>query len=191
MQIPRTGQETVPTPTAVAVQTIAPIMGVGIQTTEAEPIETMIELPIHLRIPSIAVNAAVEEMGVRPDGKLDAPKRREDAGWYKLGARPGEEGTSVIDGHLDLAGKPGVFWHLKKMQTGDLIYVTDDIGTERAFRVTETVTYHVSDAPLRDIFARPGGKRLHLITCAGVWREELNHYDQRLVVYAEMVELAP
>ena len=52
----------------------------------------------------------------------------------------------------------------------------------------ERERYHVSQAPMDKIFNKKGGKFLHIITCAGEWQEALNHYDERTVVYAELVE---
>ncbi len=156
---------------------------------QAEAGEVEVGTPVRLMIPSLKIDAPIEEMGLIENGKLDAPEEPFDAGWFKAGPKPGEKGNAVIDGHLDLKGKPAIFWDLKKMKEGDMIGVTDDQGVTRSFKVTRTEVYDVEDAPMREIFGKHhDGKNLNLITCAGKWRKDLDHYDQRLVVFTEMIE---
>ena len=127
-------------------------------------------------------------MGLRPDGKMDVPQNRTHVGWYGYGERPGEQGAAVIGAHLELGGKPGMFWNLKDLRVGDTIQVEDEQGTVQTFLIREREQYHVDSAPLQKIFRGTGGRSLHLITCAGVWRADLGHYDERLVIFAELVE---
>lgn len=163
-----------------------PLAEIAIQITEAQPVEEVIGKPVRIIIPAIGVDAFIEDVGLVENGKLDVPEGRENAGWYELGPRPGKRGSAVIDGHLDIGGKPGVFWDLDRLQPGDEVIVIDEFGTSRTFRMKKGETYPVADAPMHEIFANKEAYRLNLITCAGTWREELDHYDQRLVVYAEM-----
>ncbi len=144
-------------------------------------------MPMELLIPSIGVQTVVENVGITGDGKLDVPKGRLNAGWYNLGPRPGDTGNAVIDGHLDLAHQQGVFWNLHKLQRGDEIDVINDQGHKEIFRVRDTQTFSVYTPPMAAIFGPSDGKHLNLITCAGVWRKELNHYDARFVAFADYV----
>jgi|SRR5579859_1664665 len=59
--------------------------------------------PLRLILPTIDVNAFIENVGTLPGGDLAtaAAKPWEDVGWYSDGPRPGERGSAVIDGHLD------------------------------------------------------------------------------------------
>lgn len=156
---------------------------------QAGAAELEVGKPTRLMIPSIKVDASIEEMGLINNGQLDAPKEGLNAGWFTGGPKPGEDGNAVIDGHLDLHGKPGVFWKLREVKEGDIIGVMDDQGALRNFKVTRTQFYDVETAPMKEIFGRNHeGKNLNLITCAGKWRKDLNHYDQRLVVFTEMME---
>jgi LPXTG-site transpeptidase (sortase) family protein len=145
--------------------------------------------PERLVIPAIGVDAVIDAMGTLPDGKLDVPADAARVGWYRDGARPGADGTAVLDGHLDIGRTKGVFWDLNKLRRGHRIYVADAGGEIRAFRVTKAEYYDVRTAPLLEIFGTKPGRNLHLITCAGKWDKEMDHYDQRLVVFAEQVDL--
>ena len=146
-----------------------------------------IGLPVRIRIASVSIDAKVAPLGLLPGGKLDAPKIAEETGWYKLGPKPGEEGNAVIDGHLTLSKGPAVFWNLRKVKLGDLITVTDELGTVRTFKVRKIAVYHVERAPMRQIFGDTKGKHLNLITCDGVWDTTLNHYDKRRIIYSDLI----
>lgn len=151
----------------------------------AEAIST--GLPLRIRIPAIRVNAQVLAMGVTAEGKMDVPANRTQVSWYKKGSRPGEEGTAVIGGHLELSGKLGIFWNLRKLQVGNVLYIVDEKGKLLTFRIRRREQYHVKNAPLDEIFLAQGGKYLNLITCAGKWDKKLGHYDERLVIFSEFV----
>ena len=64
-----------------------------------EQITTDSDLPVRLKIPSISINAAVNYVGLTPEGEMDVPKNPPDVAWFDIGPRPGENGSAVIDGH--------------------------------------------------------------------------------------------
>lgn len=43
-------------------------------------------------------------MGLTDDNDIEAPPTNDDAGWYRYGTRPGNEGSAVIAGHFGLRG---------------------------------------------------------------------------------------
>jgi LPXTG-site transpeptidase (sortase) family protein len=146
--------------------------------------------PQHLLIPAINVNAPVELVNILPDGDLGTATSSPwtDTGWYAGGPRPGEQGSAVIDGHLDRpGGYPAVFWDLRKMQIGDAVAVMNSDGTILHFRVTAVEYYPPQSAPLQLIFGNSGGKYLNLITCAGDWIPSQQQTALREVVYTTLV----
>jgi LPXTG-site transpeptidase (sortase) family protein len=159
--------------------------------TIATPIPTpSVSTPTRLLIPSIGVDASVENIGVLPNGDLATPTQSpwEDVGWYHLGPRPGENGSAVIAGHLDRpGGAPAVFWNLRYMQPGDIVTVVPGSGASLRFRVTQVAAYPPTQAPLQQIFGNPGGKYLNLITCAGDWIPSQHQTTLRLVVYTTLI----
>lgn len=165
-----------------------PVPEIGIEQTEAQPVPPPVGMPVRVEIPSIGVDANVVTVGLVGNGKLDVPAHPADVGWYELGAFPGQNGNAVLDGHLDIGKTPGVFYHLRDVNVGDVIRVTDHLGTVRGFRVREAHVYPVNAAPMEKIFGEADGKHLNIITCAGVWRKDMNHYDKRLVVFADLIE---
>jgi len=146
-------------------------------------------IPARLVIPRIGVNAPVGAFGLEPDGKMAVPNNFTEVGWYKLGSKPGELGSAVMGAHVDNGGSvSGVFKHLKNLSVGDEIRVQNSHGEELEFRIVETRLYDYREKSTGEIFGNVGKKRLNLITCHGTYMPELDTYDQRLIVFAELVE---
>jgi hypothetical protein len=71
------------------------------------------------------------------------------AGWYKLGASPGERGNAVILGHVDAAKTgPAVSYDLGRLARGDTVQVDREDGTIAIFTV-EDVKSHRKQLPIR------------------------------------------
>ena len=143
-------------------------------------------IPVRLRIPYLGINTAVEAVGMK-DGNMDVPSGWWTVGWFRLGIHPGEQGNAVIDGHLDSTTGSAIFMWVRNLRPGHLIYVTDDLGVERAFVVTEVSSYANADVPLQRLFGSSSERHLNLITCSGAWQAQQHLYDQRLVVYSRLV----
>ncbi|ACZ41485.1 peptidase C60 sortase A and B [Thermobaculum terrenum ATCC BAA-798] len=145
--------------------------------------------PVRLIIKNdrLDVDAAVEYVGLTPDGAMDVPKKWEDVAWYRLGPVPGQQGNAVIAGHLDSTTGPAVFWKLKDIRIGDVVSVIDEDGHKINFKVTKIQSYFDEDAPLYDIFGPTDKSRLNLITCDGSWDPKAKRYDKKLVVFTEKI----
>ncbi len=145
--------------------------------------------PVHLLIPSIKVNAFVEPVSVLANGELETPTQNPwyNVGWYESGTLPGEQGSAVIDGHLDRpGGTPAVFWNLHHIHTGAAVIVIDAQGRNIHFHVTRVAFYQPQSAPLQEIFGNAGGTYLNLITCAGDWIPSERQTTLRQVVYTTL-----
>lgn len=141
--------------------------------------------PVRLAIPAIGVDAAVEQVGLDSQGRMAAPARTDDVGWYNLGTVPGDAGDAVIDGHLDWYTGPAVFQKLGRLKTGDQITVLHDDGTTVKF-IVDATTVTPYDASTDALFTRSGPPSLTLITCAGTWDRQRGTYLQRLVVHSAL-----
>jgi hypothetical protein len=151
------------------------------------PVQTRVGQPVRIKIPVIAVDAAVEQVGKTPSGEMDVPHDYYATAWYQPGPRPGEPGNAVIDGHVDSTTGKAVFWDLRKLAHGDQIVVVGDDGVERRFTVTETGAYPHTDVPLDRVFGAAPGIHLNLITCdqTSIFDYNLRQYAGNLVVYAD------
>jgi sortase A len=154
-------------------------------TPKTQQEEKMGIIPTRIEIPAIGVDTKVESVGFDTTGKRMAnPMDTRNTAWFSMGYRPGEKGTAVISGHLDqVSGAPAVFYNLKKLKPGDLIFVYD--ADERIrYEVTEVKTYPWNKVPLEKIHAtRIAG--LNLITCEGSFVG--GNYTHRTVVYSKQL----
>lgn len=139
-----------------------------------------------LRIPQINVDALIEDVGLTPEGAMDSPRGPNEAGWYKLGPKPGESGSAVIDGHSGWKnGIPAVFDNLHKLSKGDKIYVEDEKGSVVTFVVREIRKYNPT-ADASDVFwSADDNAHLNLITCGGTWDKISRSSSERLIVFAD------
>ena len=148
-------------------------------------------IPVRLKIPKIKVDAAIDAMGRKQNGDMEAPKGGIDVGWYKVGARPGNNGTAVMAGHYGqwANGDGSVFDDLNKLQKGDNVYVEDEHGLTATFVVRESKMYQSGqDAPSVFDYASDGKAYLNLITCQGDWNESQKSYSDRLVVFTDKTD---
>lgn len=159
---------------------------------EAVAVDRDVELgdhPVRLRVPVLGIDAHVQEVGVTSSGNMATPNNFTDVGWYKYGTPPGFHGSAVLAGHVDNGlALPGVFKRLNELAVGDDLYVETQDGSEALFRVVEIQTYPYTHVPRDVLFARTDTARLNLVTCEGTWVSGERTYDQRLVVYTELIE---
>lgn len=146
------------------------------------------EHPARLMIPRLKIDAVVQEVGITKEGNMGVPSNFTDVAWYKYGVAPGGRGSAVIAGHVDNGlGLSGVFKNLNELEAGDKIHVKRVDGTYANFVVTGKRSYPYDAVPTEVIFNPSGSPRLNLITCGGSWLQSEKTYDERLVVYAELV----
>lgn len=161
------------------------------ETTQVESVKETPKpgIPQTVRIPTINVDADIESVGLDAKKRMDVPKKAENAGWYNLGAKPGDIGNAVLAGHLDKAdGTPAVFWEASKLKAGDEIVVVDDKGKEFTFSVVKVETYPYDNFPLDEVFGQSSKAMLNLISCKGEWDDVTKNYSHRTVVYSQLVE---
>lgn len=145
------------------------------------------DVPVRLSIPSLGINANVQQVGVNGKGNMAVPSNYTDVAWYKYGPVPGEVGSAVIDGHVDNGlGLDGVFKHLEDIEVGDDVYVSTKSGKRLHFVVRDIESYHYTQVPTELLFNLSDGAHLNLVTCGGLWVKDDKTYDRRIVVYTEL-----
>lgn len=143
--------------------------------------------PERLIIPSLQIDALVQQVGVKANGAMATPKNFTDVGWYKYGTIPGQEGSAVIAGHVDNGlALPGVFKHLSDLKIGDELYVQTIDGSKLRFVVQDIQKYSHTAVPTEEVFNARGAAHLNLITCDGTWIPTDKTYDKRLIVYSTL-----
>jgi LPXTG-site transpeptidase (sortase) family protein len=136
---------------------------------------------------AVKVSAPVEYVGETETGAMAAPVGWWNVAWYKYGPHPGEQGNSVLAGHLDSTTGPAVFWDLGELRVGDRVSVLDAAGRTIQFRVREIEVYYLGNVPMEKIFGSSDGAHLNLITCDGAFDRDAGLYDRRLVVFTDRI----
>ena len=141
--------------------------------------------PVGLTIPAIKVASSVSRLGLNKDKTVEVPKDPDDAGWYSKGPIPGQNGSSVILGHVDSKTGPAVFYRLKNLDPGDQIAVKLSDNTVAHYRVARVAQYANRDFPAVKVYAgSPDRPALNLVTCGGKYDRDAGGYQSNVVVYA-------
>ena len=143
--------------------------------------------PVRLQIPSIGVDSDLVDLGLQGDGTLEVPPKGFPAGWYTGAPTPGELGPAIIAGHVDWGGRPGVFFDLREVSTGDEIAIGRQDGSTARFRVTHVDQFDKDAFPTQTVYGDLDHAGLRLITCGGSFDPQLRSYDDNLVVFADLV----
>jgi hypothetical protein len=140
--------------------------------------------PVHLSVPEVGVDAALTGAGLDA-GALVPPADPALAGWYTGGPVPGLPGPAVITGHVDWAGRPGVFARLDELRPGAEVLVGRADGSTARFTVTRVVHRAKTDFPIEEVYAPTSSAELRLITCGGEFDRSRGSYTDNVVVFAE------
>jgi sortase (surface protein transpeptidase) len=140
-------------------------------------------LPVSLTIPAIDVRTKLIKLGVTAQGTLQVPTSTSVAGWYTGSPRPGDVGSSVIAGHIDSYLGPGVFFRLRLLDPGDLVYVREANGTLAVFRVNSVHVYPKNHFPTAAVYGPSPDAELRLITCGGLFDHATGSYLSNVVAY--------
>jgi LPXTG-site transpeptidase (sortase) family protein len=144
--------------------------------------------PTHITVPAVGIDAPVGTVGKAADGAIEVPPVLDwTTGWYKYSPTPGEEGPSVIVGHVDSYKGISVFWHLREIKQGDIINITRADGKTVKFKVTSLKQFDQNNFPTKEVYGNIGYPGLRLITCGGSFSKQTASYSQNTVVYAFMV----
>lgn len=140
--------------------------------------------PTALDIPAIGVRTRLVRLGLTASGALQVPATAAVAGWYTGSPRPGAIGSAIIAGHIDSYHGPGVFFRLRKLKPGDLIYVRRADGSLAVFGVTSVRTFAKARFPAGQVYGAVPNAQLRLITCGGTFDPATGHYLSNVVAFA-------
>lgn len=143
--------------------------------------------PTSLNIPSIDLEAQVQHLGTTENGEMAVPDNIEDVSWFSPGYEPGENGRAVIAGHVDGVEGPAIFWDLSKLQLGDEVIVQAEERT-LTFKVHTMESVPLDLADVSKVFGYTSSPELVLITCSGTYDFDRGTREERLIVYASLVE---
>jgi hypothetical protein len=165
----------------------APLVGRTSIAPPAHEVGLARSRPIQLSIPSLDLSVPLSSLGLNANGTVSVPTDIFEPGWYRLGATPGQLGTSVILGHVDSYRGPAVFFKLRDLVVGDRVNVGLADGLTARFKVIGTATYLKAHFPAHLVYGPRSYGALQLITCGGVFDNGTGHYLSNVVVYTALV----
>ncbi|MFJ9038778.1 class F sortase [Streptomyces sp. NPDC102406] len=162
----------------------------GTTTPPADPLPAAV--PVRVRIPEIGVDAPLVRVGRDRGGWLEAPPPEDDnvAGWFTGAVSPGESGTAVIDGHVDNAEGPAVFYGLGSLRKGQHIEVDRADGRTAVFEIHGIDVVDKTRFPGRRVYGSTGLPELRVITCGGSYSAR-GGYSGNVVLYGLLTAVRP
>lgn len=152
-----------------------------VEKIEASQVVTPEVPAMELNVPKLGIKTTLVELGVDANDNHEVPPvdQPQTAGWYKYSPVPGENGPSIILGHVNGGGQPGVFVDLHTLVPGDIIQVG-----QFTFSVSEVLAADKDHFPADRVYAESDTPELRLITCGGVFNQESGHYEENVIVFA-------
>ncbi|MDY7106941.1 MAG: class F sortase [Actinomycetota bacterium] len=143
--------------------------------------------PLRVVVGAVGIDVPLVELGLGPDGAVEAPQDFDVAGWYVGSSRPGEAGPAVLAGHVDSSTGPAAFFRLAELAVGDDVVVHRADATVARFRVTRVERHPKDGFPTAAVYGAVPGPALRLITCGGDFDRAAGSYRDNVVVYAVAV----
>jgi hypothetical protein len=172
---------TLPRGLATTAPTVTPSAG----TTPSARTAAAPSPPTRIVIPAIHVNAPVMPVGL-VSGSVGVPPLNDHnlTAWYTGTVSPGQNGPSLIDGHVDSVTGPSVFYNLKLLHKGDAVTVYRQDGRAVTFHVSWAQVSVKSAFPWKEVLKATPGPELRLVTCGGAFNYQTGHYVDNIIVYA-------
>jgi Sortase domain len=139
--------------------------------------------PVAVAIPALGVRARIVPEGIGPGGALDIPPPAQ-VGWYDQGPAPGQDGTTVLAGHIDDHGVAGAFLRLSDLQAGATVRVTTASGRVAAYTVTQRRMLPQDDLAGSGLLSQQGAPELVMISCGGDYDAATHLYLDNIVIVA-------
>jgi sortase (surface protein transpeptidase) len=148
------------------------------------------EDPRFLRIPSLGVFSRIKNLGVTPEGAVDAPRNIYDTGWYNGSARPGSRvGSSLILGHVSGWTGPGVFKKINELPAGGEFEIEKGTGEVIKYSVVRSEQIPLDQIDMSKVLSteEAGKHDLKLMTCSGRYNSSTETFEDRFIVYAKQI----
>lgn len=146
--------------------------------------------PVRVRVPSVRIDAPVTRVGLDAEGWIEAPAPydRNLAGWFTGAVTPGERGTAVVVGHVDVPAGRAVFYDLGALAPGKRVEIARTDGRTAVFTVYGIEVVPKDDFPAARVYGSTGAPELRLITCGGRYSPD-GGYESNVVVSARLTEV--
>jgi sortase (surface protein transpeptidase) len=139
--------------------------------------------PKFIAIPSLGVDALIQNVGIDQNSQIAVPNNIHIAGWFIESVRPGERGLSIIDGHVNGRNSDrGVFKNLPNLKVGETVTITFGDGSVKKFSVYSNQSLPTQEAASVLYSQIPSiVNQLNLITCTGSFDTLTQTYKNRQI----------
>lgn len=147
--------------------------------------------PTRVIVPSISAESSLVPTGLQENGSLEVPPVSEpmQASWFDQSPTPGEVGPSIVLGHVNGGGQPGIFVNLKDVVAGSQVFIDRADGQRAVFEVSRVDTIPKDSFPTDAVYNDTANPQLRLITCGGDYDRSARSYLSNVIVYADFVEV--
>ncbi|MFO7190749.1 MAG: class F sortase [Thermocrispum agreste] len=162
--------------------------GRGEQARENSPRGMPPAPPVSVSIPRIGARSSLVPVGLNKDRTLAVPPVSQpmQAAWYRYSPTPGEVGPSVLLGHVDGGGKPGIFHRLHTLEPGDEVIVERADGSVARFVVRRVAQVPKKAFPTDEVYGDTDRPEIRLITCGGSFDRAAGSYRDNVIVYGTL-----
>jgi sortase (surface protein transpeptidase) len=145
--------------------------------------------PRRIIIKSIGVSGFVQRIGKNSQNAVSVPNNIHYAGWYVDSVAPGDNGLSIIDGHVSGRYTDGIFKKLKNIVVNDIVSIEFGDGSIKNFSVFDTTTINVEEATTV-LFEQDKSteQQLNIITCGGTYNTDTQSYTDRVIVKTKLLD---
>jgi sortase (surface protein transpeptidase) len=145
--------------------------------------------PVRIEIPVLGISAPLMLLGLAADGTVQVPPLASHnlAGWYDRSVTPGQDGSSVILGHVDSYTGISVFYSIKTLHPGNEIKIIRADGSTAVFSVDGVQKAQKVTFPSASVYENTRYPALRLVTCGGPFDETTRQYLDNIIVYAHLV----
>jgi hypothetical protein len=142
--------------------------------------------PKYITVPSLGIYARVIEVGVTKSDAVGTPSNCYDTAWFNQSAKPGQNGATLIDGHVLCPVHGAVFTQLKNIQDGAQIIITMGDNSTYSYTVRSTSIQNKDTINVNNLIKSidPNKQGLNLITCTGTYLPKEETFNNRFIVYA-------
>jgi hypothetical protein len=163
----------------------------GSSSSVDSPAPLAFSTPTRVSVPSISAESRLVATGLQPDGRLAVPPVSEpmQASWFDKSPTPGQVGPSVILGHINGNGQPGIFADLSKVVAGAQVVIDRADGQRAVFQVSRVETVPKSSFPTDLVYNDTPNPQLRLITCGGDYDRANRSYLANVIVYADLIDV--
>jgi LPXTG-site transpeptidase (sortase) family protein len=151
--------------------------------------EVQSDAPRRIIIPAIGVDGFIQQVGTTKENAVAVPTNIHIGGWFDDSVKPGQNGLSIIDGHVSGRYTDGIFKRLGELKSGEKFQIEYGDRSTKTFEIVENRKLTEADSS-NFLFQKTSqiNSQLNLITCGGNFDKNTEEYADRIVIVSKLIE---